>query len=99
MLPPRIIGEIDEKNGHKGLTYCVIKGRDSTAVELIVKERESIFDRATHTVHASDGDVKLESYSMASMYLFFEGDSGRDNIIQKHVYELIYEDLRRVFNW
>jgi len=99
ILPPRIIGEIDEKNGHKGLTYCVIKGRDSTAVELIVKERESIFDRATHTVHASDGDVKLESYSMASMYLFFEGDSGRDNIIQKHVYELIYEDLRRVFNW
>lgn len=49
--------------------------------------------------HTSAGDVKINWYSKSVMYRFFETDSRKDNIIQKAVYELIYDDLEQLYNW
>lgn len=100
LLPPRIIGEIEKENGHfKGLKYCVIPGRENVTVELTVKGKESIFDPVSFTVHTSTGDIKIDRYSSIVISDFFMCDSKRDNIIQRHVYELIHDDLRKIFHW
>lgn len=98
ILPTRVIGEI-KKNDVSEITYCFTQGKDDITVEIVIKGKESIFDPKTFIVHTSTGDVKIKSYHSSIMYLFFESDSSRDNIIQKHVYELIFDDLRKVFNW
>lgn len=100
LLPPRIIGEMEQNNGHfEGLTYCVISGKEKVMVELSVKGKESIFDPISFTVHTSTGNIKINSYRTIVIEDFFESDSGKDNIIQRHVYKLIYDDLKRIFGW
>jgi hypothetical protein len=100
LLPPRIIGEIEKEDDHfKGLTYCVIPGRESISVELTVKGKESIFDPVSFTVQTSSGKVKIDRYSSVVSWEFFRSDTGRDNIIQRYVYELINDDLEKIFHW
>jgi len=100
LLPPRIIGEIEKEDDHfKGLTYCVIPGRENVTIELTIKGKESIFDPVSFTVQTSSGKVKIDRYSSIVIWDFFMSDSRRDNIIQRHVYELIYDDLKEIFHW
>ena len=99
-LPGRIVGELKKKNADfVGLTYCHIPGKEKLTVEIVVKGEKSIFDAELFVVHSSMGEVKIDSYNSSVMFLFFDSDSGRDNIIQKHVYELVYDDLRKLFHW
>ena len=99
-LPGRIVGELEKKNNDfVGLTYCHIPGKEDLTVEIVVKGEKSIFDAELFLVHSSTGKIKIDSYHMSVMYLFFDSDSGKDNIIQKHVYELVYDDLRKLFHW
>jgi hypothetical protein len=99
-LPGKVIGELERKNDDfVGLTYCHIPGEEELTIEIIVKGEKSIFDPDLFVVNSSMGKVKINSYNSSHISLFFDSDSGRDNIIQKHVYQLIYDDLKKIFHW
>lgn len=98
-MPVRVIGEIEQKNMRYGLTYCLIQGRDEIETEIILKKGESIFDPEQFIVQTSTGPEKIHQYSSSVMSSFFATDSGRDNIIQKAVYELIYDDFKQLYEW
>ena len=99
-LPGRIVGELKKKNDDfVGLTYCRIPGEEKLTVEIVVKGEKSIFDTELFVVHSSTGKIKIDSYQGSVMYLFFDSDSGKDNIVQKHVYELVNDDLKKLFHW
>jgi hypothetical protein len=98
MLPATVIGEIEKEAGRfKGLTYYIVHGENANEVEIKIKGDKSIFDSESFLVHTSKGAIKLKWYSRSVMHLFFETDSRRDNIIQKRVYEMVYNDLKQLF--
>lgn len=100
MLPAKVIGEIEKKDGHfRSLTYCIVHGEGTNQVDIRMKGNESMFDGELLIVHTSTGDIKLNSYSRTAIELFFYTDSFRDNIVQKRVYEMIYDDLKELFKW
>jgi hypothetical protein len=100
MLPAKVIGEIEKENGRfKGLTHCIVHGENADEVEIRIKGDKSIFDGESFLVYTSKGVIKLNSCSHSVMYLFFETDSYRDNVVQKRVYEMVYDDLNQLFKW
>ncbi len=99
-LPGKIIGELEKKGDEfRGLTYCHIPGEDELTVEIIIKSEKSIFDSSSMIVETSLGKIKLNRFTSSVMFRFFDSDSGKDNIIQKRVYQLVYDDLKEIFHW
>jgi hypothetical protein len=100
LLPTRVIGEI-EKNGDQffAFNYCIIPAENGEKFEIKIKGVQSIFDPESMTVQTAKRKISIKRYSRSVMFLFFESDLGRDNIVQKRVYSMIFEDLKALYAW
>lgn len=98
-LPINVVGEIEKQGDHfSAFNYCFIHS-EKNSVEIRIKGQESIFDYKNRLVTTNEGKVRLNGYSRCIIWLFFENDSGRQNIIQKRVYEMLYQDFKGILNW
>jgi len=100
MSPWHVIGEIKNEQESKEWSYItIIPSDDHLILDFTLKSEESRFNPETFEVQTEIGTKKLESYHGTLIHGFFEGDSGKDNIIQHLVYEILEDDLKQIYNW
>ena len=100
LLPTKVICEIEKVDNHfRGCTYCLLHS-EKDEVYVKIKGSESIFDLKNSSVMTKDGKIKLNSFCPScAMHVFFWSDSGKDNVIQRMVYERLLDDLEQIYNW
>lgn len=99
LLPIQVMGEIMKESNHfKGLAYCFLPSK-ANDVDIIMKGSESIFDLNNFFVKTKTGNVRINRcHSGTAMRVFFYTDMGRENIIQRAVYEALFDDLRELYD-
>ena len=100
IAPWHVVAEINnDKERNEWSNIAIIPSDGDLRLDFTLKTDESRFNPETFEINTEVGTKKCDTYRGTSVRAFFEADSGKDNIIQHLVYNIIKEDLKQIFKW